>query len=97
MADVLLCPQAEADIASIADCTINRRGGKQAHPYVTELRTDIASLSAFPQRFPVHQSSGLGLRRMASGHHLVFYLAVKKVVEIVRVGHQMNVPTWETL
>jgi toxin ParE1/3/4 len=95
MIEVLLRPEAEADIHEIADYTIEQWGREQARSYVAALRADIASLSRFPERFPIHEQTGLGLRRMASGHHLVFYFVGEGVVEVVRVRHQRRDPTWE--
>ena len=95
MLEVLLRPEAEADIDGIADYTIERWGREQARTYVAALRADIASLSEFAQRFPIHEQTRLGLRRMGSGHHLVFYLVGENAVEVVRVRHQRSDPTWE--
>jgi toxin ParE1/3/4 len=95
MTDVLLRPEAEADIEEIADYTIERWGREQARSYVAALRADIASLSESSERFPVHEQTGLGLRRMGSGHHLVFYLVGAKVIEVVRVLHERRDPTRE--
>jgi toxin ParE1/3/4 len=95
MIEVLLRPEAEADIDEIADYTIERWGREQTRAYVAALRADIASLSEFPERFPIHEQTGLGLRRMGSGHHLVFYLVGENAVEVVRVLHQRRDPTWE--
>jgi len=90
--EVLLRPQAESDIEIIADYTIARWGHEQAQTYVAALRTDIASLAEFPERFPMHTESGLDLWRMRSGHHLVFYLVSERAVEIVRVLHERMDP-----
>lgn len=49
------------------------------------LRADIESLAEFAERFPVHDESGLGLRRMRSGRHLVFYLVEERAIDVVRV------------
>ena len=81
-------PEADKDIENIADYTIERWGPEQAHKYVATLRADIESLSNFAKRFPVHGASGLGLRKMISGHHLVFYLLSDEAVEIVRILHE---------
>ncbi len=95
MTEVLLRPEAEADLEDIADFTIERWGRAQAQTYLAALRTDIASLAEFSERFPIHEPSGLGLRRMASGHHLVFYLVGKGVVEVVRILHERRDPARE--
>ena len=95
MTDILFRPQAETDIGDIADYTIARWGREQARTYLTALHADIASLSEFAERFPVHETTGLGLRRMRSGHHLVFYLVAEKRVEVMRILHERKDPDRE--
>jgi toxin ParE1/3/4 len=97
MTDVLLRPEAEADIHEVADYTIQRWGRRQARTYVAALRTDIARLRDYAERFPVHERSGLGLRRMRSGHHLIFYLVAAGRVEVVRILHERKDPDRELL
>ncbi|MBW8785322.1 MAG: type II toxin-antitoxin system RelE/ParE family toxin [Novosphingobium sp.] len=92
MIDVLLRPEAEADIDEIADFTIERWGRQQARTYVAALRADIARLTEFAERSPVHERSDFGLRRMRSGHHLVFYLVANNCVEVVRILHEKKDP-----
>jgi len=93
MPDVVLRPEAEADVELIADYTIARWGLEQARTYTATLRADISSLASFPERFPVHSQPELGLRRMRSGHHLVFYLVSDGAIEIIRVLHERQDPT----
>ncbi|MDD3799528.1 MAG: type II toxin-antitoxin system RelE/ParE family toxin [Novosphingobium sp.] len=88
MREVTLRPQAGADIENIADYTIERWGCEQAQSYAAALRRDIESLANFPLRHPLHERSGLGLRHMPSGHHLIFYLVTETEVGIVRVLHE---------
>ena len=95
MIEVWLRPEAEADIEDIADYTIERWGPEQARTYLAAIRADIASLTKFTERFPIHEQTGLGLRRMLSGHHLVFYLVTDKAIEVVRVLHERRDPTRE--
>lgn len=79
MRETRLRPVAAADVEAIAD---------QARIYVGALRHDIASLSTDAERFPLHEETRLGLRRMRSGQHLVFYLVGDHAVEVVRVLHE---------
>lgn len=88
MREILLRPEAAADVEAIADYTIARWGQQQARIYVGALRRDIASLSTDAERFPLHEETRLGLRRMRSGQHLVFYLVGDHAVEVVRVLHE---------
>jgi toxin ParE1/3/4 len=93
MIDVLLRPEAEADVDEAADYTIERWGREQARSYLATLRADIARLAELPRRFPVHEPTGLGLRRMRSGHHLVYYWVGNETVEVVRILHERRDPT----
>ncbi|WP_339690898.1 type II toxin-antitoxin system RelE/ParE family toxin [uncultured Parasphingorhabdus sp.] len=86
--DIRFRPEALADLEDIADYTIERWGSKQARSYISSLGADIKSLSDFALRFPEHEPSGLGLRKMTSGHHLVFYLIDGEIVEIIRILHE---------
>ena len=86
--DVRYRPEAAADLEDIANYTLEPLGRKQARSYISGLRADIESLSNFALRFPEHEPSGLGLRKTSSGHHLVFYLIDKDVVEIIRILHE---------
>lgn len=88
MREVRYRPEADADIEDIADYTLARWSRKQARSYLAGLRGDIESLAEFALRVPVHEESRLGLRRMPSGHHLIFYLVGDDGVEVVRVLHE---------
>lgn len=77
---------ASGDMRMVARETRAAWGEAQAYKYSRQLRDDIKSLAEFPLRFPVFESRP-GLRRMNSGRHAVFYLAVDDRVEIVRVLH----------
>ncbi|MBO9519009.1 MAG: type II toxin-antitoxin system RelE/ParE family toxin [Porphyrobacter sp.] len=92
MHEVWLRPEAAADVEAIADYTIARWGQRQARAYVDALRNDIASLSTYAKRFPLHEETRLGLRRMRSGQHLVFYLIGDHAIEVVRVLHERMHP-----
>ena len=83
--EVLLRPEAEADIDATADFTIARWGSAQAQTYVAALRNDIASLAQFPLRYPAHRSTEF--RKMISGQHLVFYLVGAESIDVVRIVH----------
>lgn len=86
--DIFYRPEAIADIRDIANYTIERWGRNQAQGYIAALRKDIESLTTFALRYPIHEPSALNLRRMNSGHHLIFYLVTDPSVEIVRILHE---------
>ena len=93
MIDVLLRPEAEDDLNEIADYTLERSGREQARSYVAALRADIAQLAHSARRFPIHAPTDLGLRRMRTGHHFVYYLTGPEAVEVVRILHERRDPT----
>jgi toxin ParE1/3/4 len=77
------------DLRKIAAATRQKWDLDQARSYGDGLRKDIKSLRQFPLRFPLHGGAGAAkLRKMRSGHHLVFYLVEDDAVEIVRVLHE---------
>jgi|TARA_R100001244_G_scaffold44182_8_gene39959 toxin ParE1/3/4 len=88
VSDISYRPAAIADIEEIAEYTIERWGRNQGRSYVAALRKDIESLTEFALRYPLHETSKLNLRRMNSGHHLVFYLVTDQSVEIIRILHE---------
>jgi toxin ParE1/3/4 len=79
---------ASRDLRQIASQTRQRWGAAQAARYVDRLRQDIQSLMEFALRFPLHEGSSVPLRKMPSGHHIVFYLVSETEVEVVRVLHE---------
>ncbi len=86
---------ASADMLRISAETRARWGAAQAAVYSANLRDDIKSLCAFPQRFPEFGGHHPGLRRMNSGRHAVFYLASSDLIEVVRILHTaMNSDDW---
>lgn len=86
--DIIYRPEAISDIKNIAEYTIERWGRNQAQSYVAALRKDVESLTTFALRYPIHEPSTLDLRRMNSGHHLIFYLVADRSVEIIRILHE---------
>lgn len=75
---------AVADMRRVAHETRAAWGEAQAALYSSKLRDDIKRLREFPLRFPEYDPRP-GLRRMNSGRHAVFYLALDDWIEIVPV------------
>lgn len=86
--DVVLRPEAERDIADIADYTIVQWGRSQARRYVVELRGAIERLSTTGARHPLADPQFPGMRRMRQRHHLVYYLIDGTTVDVIRVLHE---------
>ena len=72
MREVIVRPDAEADIEDCADHTIGEWGHEQARKYVRELRRAIESLATGAVRYPLYDEIHPGLRRKrrsgTSGH-----------------------------
>jgi toxin ParE1/3/4 len=80
--------RAVQDLREIARYTKHRWGVEQAAAYADGLRHDIKSLLEFPLRCPAVDAREDGIRKMRSGHHMVYYLAWRSRVEIIRVLHE---------
>lgn len=101
MPEVILRPDAEADIEDATDYTIDRWGHEQALAYVGELRRAIESLATAALRHPLFETVHPGLRRKRSGMHHIYYLASEDTVEVLNILHvqrdpglHLKVETW---
>lgn len=83
-----LSSHADADLAAIADYTIEKVGIKQARRYRDGLDRCFQMLAEHPMRG--RSATGLApkLRRWEYGSHVVFYVPDEQGVLIVRVLHQ---------
>ncbi len=90
MRNVILRPDAEADIEDAADYTIGQWGHEQARRYIGDLRAAIERLAMSGMRFREDAELHPGLRRMKAAHHIVFYLIDDKMVDVVRVMHEQR-------
>ncbi len=88
MRKIVLRPQAQADIDDIATYTISQWGNRQARDYIGDLRDAIERLTTSGMRHPEQPAIYPGLRKMRSGHHLVFYLIDQETIDVVRVLHE---------
>ena len=92
MREVVLRPDAEADIEDAADYTIDQWGHEQARAYVGELRRAIELLATTALRYPLYDAVHPGLRRKRSGMHHIYYIASKDCVEVLNVIHVRRDP-----
>lgn len=60
----------------------------QAESYIRTLRRDMERLRDYPELGPAHPSRLAAFRKLASGHHIVFYLVAEASVDVVRVLHE---------
>jgi toxin ParE1/3/4 len=101
MREVILRPDAEADIEDAADFTIDQWGDEQARVYIDELRRAIEHLATTALRYPLYEAVHPGLRRKRIGMHHIYYLASRDSVEVLNVihvqrdpGRHLKVETW---
>ena len=101
MREVILRPDAEADIEDATDYTIDHWGHEQALAYIGELRRAIEALATTALRHPPYDAVHPGLRRKRSGMHHIDYLASEDCVEVLNILHvqrdpglHLKVETW---
>ena len=93
MADYRLSSCAQADLAGIADYTIETFGLRQARRYRDELETCFCNLAENPRLGRLAERLAPGLRRFEHRSHTVFYTECNGGVLIVRVLHvRMHAP-----
>ena len=92
MREVILRPDAAADIELCADYTIGEWGHEQALQYVAEFRRAIEGLTTSALRHPLIEEIQPGLRRKRSGMHHIYYVASKDRVEVLKVLHVQRDP-----
>lgn len=92
MREVILRPEAEADVEEVADYTIGEWGHEQARAYVRELRKAIEALAVSALRHPLLDGVFPDLRRKRSGMHHIYYLATDDVVDVLMVIHAQRDP-----
>jgi toxin ParE1/3/4 len=82
-----LFPAAQRDLDTIWDYTAAAWGLEQAEAYIQTLHRDMERLRDYPELGPVHPSRIAAFRKLASGHHIIFYIVQGSAVEVVRVLH----------
>jgi len=93
MAEYRLASRAEADLAKIADYTIETFGIEQARRYRDAFETCFGNLAKNPHLGRSAERLAPGLRRWEHGSHLVFYVEDERGVTIVRILHaRMDAP-----
>jgi toxin ParE1/3/4 len=86
--DVIILPDAEADILDIWYHTIERWGFSQAVKYDTSIQERIEGLAAGRTVSRRADEVSPGLRRVEVGRHVVFFREDDVAVTVVRVLHQ---------
>jgi toxin ParE1/3/4 len=92
MREVVLRPDAEADVEDAADYTIQQWGAEQARAYIRELRRATEQLATTALRHSIHNTIYPGLRRKRSGMHHIYYLVTEDRVEVLNIIHVSRDP-----
>jgi toxin ParE1/3/4 len=84
--------RAEADLLSIGDYTLRKRGRTQAARYLGELEVCCQTLALNPALGRFCDDVRLGLRRHEHGMHVVFYRQERSGILVSRILHQRMLP-----
>jgi toxin ParE1/3/4 len=84
---VVVTPDARADLTSIALYTAERWGDRQRDVYIERIVTAMYDLVRLPGRGRLSEDLGSGIRACAVEQHIVYYLASDREVTILRVLH----------
>lgn len=87
MADYRLASRAEADLAGVADYTIETFGIRQARRYRDELEACFGNLAQNPRLGRSAERLAPGLQRFEHRSHIVFYVEDERGVLIVPILH----------
>lgn len=94
MPDYRLSTRAVADLARIADYTIEQFGIEQARRYRNELETCFATIAGNALLGRSVEALAPNLRRFEHESHVIFYKSLGSGVLIVRVLHEsMDAPS----
>ncbi|MEQ8368275.1 MAG: type II toxin-antitoxin system RelE/ParE family toxin [Roseicyclus sp.] len=88
MKDVIILPDAEADILDIWDYGLTEWGVEQAIRYDAEIQKRIEGLATGLTASRAVDEIAPGLRRALAGRHVVFFREDAAAVTVVRVLHQ---------
>jgi toxin ParE1/3/4 len=85
---IILSLSARADLAAIWDYTADQYGLDQADIYLSDIDRILALALDYPEMGQDYSGIREGYRKLGSGHHLIFYTASDRGIEIIRVLHE---------
>ena len=89
---VTLSPLAERDLESIGDY-VAEDNPRRALSFIAELRAQCDTIAKAPQAYRARPDLAEGLRSCAHGNYVIFFIATKARLTIVRVLHgAMDIP-----
>ena len=83
-----LSPRAQNDLDEIWIDTVKRWGIAQAEFYIRQIGLDIAIVAAQPAMGRVCSEVRAGYYKYPSGSHVLFYRAIERGVDVVRILHK---------
>lgn len=87
-----LSPLAARDLEVIGDY-IAEDNLSRARSFVAELRAQCAKIAKAPQAYRARPELGVGIRSCPHGNYVIFFIATKTRLTIVRILHgAMDVP-----
>lgn len=89
---VTLSPLAERDLEAIGDY-IAEDNPLKALTFIDEIRVQCEKIARAPQAYRVRPELAQGLRSCALGNYVIFFIATKSHLTVVRVLHgAMDIP-----
>ena len=89
---VSISPLAERDLESIGDYIADDNPGR-AVSFVSEIRGQCDKIANAPRAYRLRPELGEGIRSCAHGSYVIFFVATKTLVTVVRVLHgAMDIP-----
>jgi len=79
--------RASADIINIWEYTAGEHGSEAADNYIRELDAAMQMAAKYPKIGTDCANIRKGYRRMLAGSHLLYYIAHKTGIEVIRVLH----------
>lgn len=92
MHDVQLTQTALRHLAGIAAYTRQTWGDRKADAYLSELKSALASLSAFPSSHQPVDDIRPGTRRMLAGSHAFYFEVTDRKVTVLAIIHVRQEP-----
>lgn len=88
MLEIVLRPEAEADIGNIADYTEESWGTAQAKNYISAIFQKIEQLASLPNLGSAVDGLAGDYRKMPSGSHHIYYRIAGQHLIVVRILHE---------
>jgi toxin ParE1/3/4 len=92
MRRIVISPRAQADARVIWRYTESKHGPEAADAYLRDLDQAMQLVREFPDIGSDCSGVREGYRRIRSGAHLIYYIAAKGGIHVVRILHERQDP-----